>query len=107
MALFELRTYCVREGKMNEWLALMEGEILPFMVSKGVVFTASFYGEDDPTRYVWIRRFEDEAQRERLYKEVYESEHWTSELSPRVGALLDREKTVVQRLEPTRLSPMQ
>ena len=107
MALFELRQYKVRDGQMSAWLALMEGEILPYAVSKGMVFTASFRAEDDPSVYIWIRRFEDEADRERLYAAVYESERWKSELSPKVGALLIREETVVQRLIPTGLSPMQ
>ena len=57
MALFELRQYKVREGKMDEWLALMEGEIIPYVISKGVSVTASFRGEDDDTKYFWIRRF--------------------------------------------------
>ncbi len=107
MALFELRQYKVRDGQMAAWLELMEGEIIPYIVSKGMVCTASFRAEDDPSVYIWIRRFEDEADRERLYAEVYEDERWKSDLSPRVGELLIREEAIVHRLEPTRLSPMQ
>lgn len=107
MALFELRQYKVRDGKMDAWLELMEGEIIPYAVSKGMVYTASFRAEDDPTVYIWIRRFEDEADRERLYKAVYESERWKAELSPQVGELLIREEAIIHRLLPTRLSPMQ
>ncbi len=107
MALYELRQYKVRDGKMQDWLDLMEGEIIPFLVSKGMVFTASFCAEDDPTKYVWIRRFENESERERLYAAVYESDHWKSDLSPKVGNLLIREENINQRLVPTRLSPLQ
>ena len=107
MALYELRQYTVRDGQMAAWLELMEGEIIPYAVSKGMVFNASFCAEDDPSAYIWIRRFEDEADRARLYAEVYDSEHWKSDLSPRIGALLIREETIVHRLVPTRLSPMQ
>ncbi len=107
MALYELRQYKVRDGQMSAWLELMEGEIIPYVVSKGMVFTASFCAEDDPSVYVWIRRFEDEADRERLYAKVYESEHWKSDLSPRIGELLIREEAIIHRLVPTRLSPMQ
>ncbi|NNG02558.1 MAG: NIPSNAP family containing protein [Inquilinus sp.] len=107
MALYELRQYKVRDGQMSAWLDLMEGEIIPYVVSKGMVFTASFRAEDDPSVYVWIRRFEDEADRERLYAKVYESEHWKSDLSPRIGDLLIREEAIIHRLVPTRLSPMQ
>ena len=107
MALYELRQYKIRDGKMSAWLELMEGEIIPYVVSKGMVFTASFCAEGDPSVYIWIRRFEDEADRERLYAKVYESEHWKSDLSPRIGDLLIREEAIIHRLVPTRLSPMQ
>lgn len=107
MALYELRQYKVRDGVMAAWLSLMENEIIPYILSKGIVFTASFCGENDPSVYIWIRRFEDEADREKLYEEVYESEHWKRELSPKIGDLLIREDTIIQRLVPTRLSPLQ
>ncbi|MEM7171690.1 MAG: NIPSNAP family protein [Pseudomonadota bacterium] len=106
MALYELRQYKVRNGQMAPWLELMEGEIIPYVVSKGMRLVASFCAEDDPSIYIWIRRFEDEADRERLYAEVYESAHWKSELSPKIGRLLIREKAIIHRLIPTSLSPM-
>ena len=37
MAFYELRQYFVRPGKMNEWVKIMEEEIIPFQVSKGMV----------------------------------------------------------------------
>ena len=33
MAFYELRQYKVLPGKMNEWLNLMELEIIPFQIS--------------------------------------------------------------------------
>ena len=63
----------------------MEGEIIPFQVSKGAVITASFRGETDESIYVWIRRFESEAQREKMYKDIYESEFWKAKIAPQVG----------------------
>ena len=71
---YELRQYTIRTGKMNEWVEFMEGEIIPFQVGKGMVITGSFRGEEDDSVYVWTRRFDSEAQREQLYKEVYESD---------------------------------
>lgn len=41
MALYELRQYKVRDGQMSAWLELMEGEIIPYVVSSGMVFTVS------------------------------------------------------------------
>jgi hypothetical protein len=48
-----------------------------------------------------LRRFGSEAERERLYREVYQSDHWKEHIGPRVGALIDRERIVVTRLTPT------
>jgi hypothetical protein len=104
---FELRQYKILPGKMDEWIKLMETEIIPFQVSKGMVITGSYGGEDDETVYIWTRRFGSEAERETLYKAVYESDHWKNEISPRIPALMDRSGIQVTRIVPTPNSPIQ
>ena len=99
--LFELRQYRINPGKMDEWVRYMEEVIIPFQVSKGMVICGSFVGEEEDDLYVWIRRFDSEEDRERLYEAVYESDTWKNEIAGEVGGLLDREKIVVTRLEPT------
>lgn len=107
MAFYELRQYHIRRGKMDEWLKFMEGTVIPFQVSKGMVICGSFRHETDNSVYIWLRRFNTEKERERLYKAVYESDHWKNEISPKVGALIDREKIQVQRIVPTKKSTVQ
>ncbi|MGE0255709.1 MAG: NIPSNAP family protein [Alphaproteobacteria bacterium] len=107
MAFYELRQYHIRKGKMRTWLKLMEGEIIPFQIAKGMVVCGSFQGESDPTVYVWLRRFDSEAERKKLYKAVYEDPRWLKEFAPKVYKLLDREKTQVQRIVPTKKSSVQ
>jgi len=107
VAFYELRQYKIRPGKMDAWLKFMEEEIIPFQVAKGMVITGSFRGEEDDSVYVWIRRFESEHDRQRLYEAVYQSDHWQNNISPTVGELIDREAINVQRVVPTRLSTMQ
>ena len=107
MAFYELRQYKVRPGKMADWLKVMEEEIIPFQVAKGMVITGSFRGETDDSVYVWLRRFESEAEREAQYKAVYESEHWKNEIAPRVPNYLDRAAMVVTRIVPTTRSTVQ
>ena len=104
---FELRQYRTRPGKREEWVQFMESEIMPFQISKGMVVIGSFVGEEEKDLYVWIRRFESEAQREELYEAVYEDPHWTEVLSPQVGELIDRERIVVTRLNATPKSVLQ
>ena len=104
---FELRQYRTKEGKREAWVKMMEEEIMPFQISKGMVVVGSFVGQEEEDLYVWIRRFESEEQLERLYESVYESDHWKNDLAPRVGELLYREKIVVTRLEATPKSVIQ
>ena len=107
MAFYELRQYKVKPGKLSEWIKIMEEEIIPFQVSKGMVICGSFGGEEDETVYVWLRRFESEEQRKQLYAAVYETDYWKNEMGPRVPEYLDREQNVVTRIIPTSKSTVQ
>ena len=69
---FELREYRTMPGQRENWVRYMEEEIIPFQSSKGMVIVGSFVSPDEDDLYVWIRRFEDEADKERLYEAVYE-----------------------------------
>jgi hypothetical protein len=105
--LFELRQYTTRPGQREKWVKFFEAEILPFQTSKGMQILASFVGEEEADTFVWVRRFESEAERVRLYKEVYESDHWKTNVAPHIPELLDREKIKVTRMNPTAASAIQ
>lgn len=104
---FELRQYRMRPGKQAEWVKMMEEEIIPFQVSKGMVVIGSFISPEEDDLYVWIRRFVDESQREALYEAVYQSDTWQNDMSPRVAELIDRSQIKVTRLEATPKSVIQ
>jgi hypothetical protein len=104
--LFELRQYKIKPGTQDDWVRLMEEEIIPFQVAQGMVILGSFVGEDDETTYVWLRRFDSEAERERLYEAVYDSDHWKDVIAPQVEPILIREAINVTRLNPTPRSPI-
>ncbi|MFN8633392.1 MAG: NIPSNAP family protein [Chloroflexota bacterium] len=101
MAFFELRQYRIRPGQRDAWLKMMEEEIVPFQISKGMVISGMFFGEEDKDLFVWMRRFESEEERERLYEAVYQSDTWKNTMQARVGELIDREQIKVTRLEAT------
>jgi hypothetical protein len=104
---FELREYHTKPGKRAEWVKMMEEEIIPFQVSKGMVVVGAFSGEQEEDLYVWIRRFDSEEERVRLYAAVYETDFWKNEMAPRIGDLLDRSKMIIKRLEATPKSLIQ
>ena len=94
---FELRQYSIRPGQMDAWVKFMEEKIIPFQLSKGMCILGSFVDEEN-YRYVWIRRFADEAERERQYSAVYNNDFWRDDVSPRVGELIDRDGVEVNIL---------
>jgi hypothetical protein len=104
---FELRQYHIRPGQQKSWVKCMEEEIIPFQVKMGMVILGSFVGEEDESVYVWIRRFESEQERKRLYDAVYQSDYWKNEISPRVPTMIDREQIKVTRLVATPHSVIQ
>ena len=120
---FELRIYQVFQGKMIEWLELMENIIIPFQVSKGMIIHGSFTEKSfdrfhlsngkremetlkDRNLYIWIRRFKNLDHKQKLYKDVYESDEWINNIAPKVEKLIDRNTIVVHNLSPTALSIM-
>lgn len=107
MAFYELRQYKIHPGKLNEWVQLMEQEIIPFQTAQGMVITGSFYAEEDETVYFWTRRFNSEEERKALYAAVYESDHWKNNIAPRIPELMDRSAIQVTRIVPTTKSVVQ
>jgi NIPSNAP len=105
--IFELRQYYIRPGQRDAWVKFMEEDVIPFQVKMGMVILGSFVGEEDETVYVWLRRFESESERKRLYDLVYQSDYWKSEIAPKVPILIDREQIKVTRLVATPHSVIQ
>ena len=122
-AFFELRIYQIFPGKMDEWLSFMEKTIMPFQVEKGMVIHGSFVmdssdqfafengervmnSEKKGNTYVWIRRFESQEEKVKLYKAVYESKEWVDNIAPTVANLVDRNSILVHNLSSTALSIM-
>jgi hypothetical protein len=101
---FEVRNYRTHSGQRDNWVKYMEQTIIPFQTSKGMVIVGSFVGEEEQDLYVWIRRFESESERERLYEAVYKSDEWVNNIAPKIPEMLNRDKIVVTRVEPTAAS---
>ena len=104
---FELRQYRTKPGQRDKWVKFMEEEIIPFLISKGMVVIGSFVGEEEEDLYVWVRRFESEEQRKALSSEVHESEFWRNVLAPQIREMLDTERISVTRLQATPRSVIQ
>jgi hypothetical protein len=98
---FELRQYRIKKGKMKQWVKYAEEVLLPFQISQGMVVVGTFVGLEEKDLFVWIRRFESERERKKLYKKVYESETWLKQIKPEVDKMLIRPKMVITTMMPT------
>ena len=96
--IFELQRYDIKPGKMDAWIKFMDEVIVPFQMSKGMVIPGCFFDAEND-KYIWIRRFENEAEREQQYEAVYQSDHWKNELSAKVGEMINRETIDVTRMQ--------
>ncbi len=103
---FELRQYWSHPGMRDELVALMERELIPLQISKGIAVVGSFVAEDDPDHFIWLRRFDSEAHREAQYADFYGSDEWNDDLGPRIRALMIRERMLITRMNPTSSSPL-
>jgi hypothetical protein len=105
--IFELRQYRMKPGQRERWVKWMEEKIIPYQVSLGVTILGSFISDEDPDLYVWLRRFDSEQERQRLYAEMYESPTWINEIKPVNDGMIIREKIQVTRLRATPKSVIQ
>ena len=104
---FELRQYRMRPGKKEEWLKMMQEEIIPYQISKGMVVVGSFTAPEEDDLYIWIRRFASEEERKSLYEATYQDDVWVNDMAPRVGKLIDRAQIKVTLMEATPKSVIQ
>jgi NIPSNAP len=99
--LFELRQYRVQPGQRDNWVKFADEVMIPFQTAKGMTIVGSWTGEEDDDLFVWMRRFENEEDRERLYTAVYESDEWKNSLGPKAREMLQSGQSIITRLNPT------
>lgn len=101
MPIVELREYKVLPGKLEAWLAWMAEEILPYQISKGmrVLNTYTHQDEDGQDWFVWLREFESESERQRIYQQTY-NDWWITSIRPKVFQHIDEHAIRVRTLTP-------
>lgn len=85
--LLEIRTYTLRPGKRPEFVAWFEEVVAPAMAASGMTVLGSFESVEDENVFVYLRRFVDEDERDRLTAAFYSSEVWLSGMKERALAL--------------------
>ncbi|MEV4320289.1 NIPSNAP family protein [Actinocrispum sp. NPDC049592] len=96
---YEIRTEHARTGRGPELARYMDETVIPLHQEMGMQVVGSFIviGEEDS--FVWIRRFEDTADRERVLNAVHQHPGCTA-MANVVSALTGENESTI-RLEPT------
>lgn len=68
---YEIRTEHARAGRGTELARYMDGTVVPLHQEAGMQVVGAFTVAGDENSFVWIRRFEDAAERERLLDAVH------------------------------------
>lgn len=77
--LVEIRRYVIVPGRRDEFVAWFEETIVPAMEAAGMRIIGRYVSLDDPDVFFYLRRFADEAERDRLCAAFYESDQWLAE----------------------------
>jgi quinol monooxygenase YgiN len=95
---YEIRTEHARPGSGTGLATYMDETVIPLHQEMGMHVVGAFTVIDDEDSFVWIRRFEDAADRERILDAVHRH--------PRFAAVVDTFSALVGRTESTvRLEP--
>lgn len=95
---YEIRTEHARPGLGPELSRYMDLTVIPLHRERGMTVVGSFTATDDEDTFVWVRRFESAADRERVLAAVH--------ADPRCAAVADTVSALVRGPETTvRLAP--
>ncbi|MFI7448578.1 NIPSNAP family protein [Nonomuraea sp. NPDC049714] len=95
---YEIRTEHARAGRGTELARYMDETVIPLHQEMGMHVVGAFTVIGDEDAFVWIRRFEDAADRERTLDAVHRH--------PRCAAMIDTVSALVGGTESTvRLAP--
>lgn len=100
--IYELRVYTVKPGTLREFSQMFGKEFLPIHKSLGFQIVGAWRHEDK-SQFVWMRRFNDEADRKAKMAALENSKEWQA-LRPRIREnIVDRD---IRDLAPTDFSPL-
>ncbi|MEO7124236.1 MAG: hypothetical protein ABI400_14200 [Lacisediminihabitans sp.] len=100
-AIIEIRRYIAHPGKRAELVAYMDEVVIPFVRERGVEVSASLVDQADEDAYIWIRSFENEADKQSKYEAIYQNPEWIATISPVVASLMDFDTAVITTASPT------
>jgi len=96
---YEIRTEYARPGCGTGLATYMDETVIPLHREMGMTVVGTFTVLGDEDTFVWIRRFEDAADRERILEAVHRHPQFAAVVDTFSALVGSTESTV--RLEPT------
>jgi len=91
----EMRTYKLKPGKRDEFLAIFRSKSMPAHEEIGMKILGPWLSIEDPDTFFFMRGFPDLASREPMKAKFYEGELWKSELEQLLMPMIEQYDVVL------------
>jgi quinol monooxygenase YgiN len=96
-SVIELRRYRLRPGSRETLIELFERELIEPQEAVGLFVLGQFRDLDDPDSFVWLRGFEDMAERERGLSAFYGGPVWQRHRDAANATMIDSDDVLLLR----------
>ena|SRR5579871_2111101 len=87
--IFEMRSYKLKPGKRETFLATFRSKVKPAHAEIGMTIYGPFPSVEDPDAFFFIRGFPDLASRDPMKEAFYEGPLWKGELENFLMPMID------------------
>jgi hypothetical protein len=91
----EMRTYKLKPGKRDEFLAIFRTKSVPAHAEIGMKILGPWLSIDDPDTFFFMRGFPDLESREPMKAKFYEGALWKQELEQVLMPMIERYDVVL------------
>jgi heme-degrading monooxygenase HmoA len=91
----EMRTYKLRPGKRDEFLAIFRSQSVPAHTEIGMKILGPWLSIEDPDAFFFMRGFPDLESREPMKAKFYEGELWRTKLEELLMPMIERYDVVL------------
>jgi hypothetical protein len=96
----EVRTYRIKAGERDRFLAFFARVAVPLQRSKGMGVAGPFVDLEDPDVFVWLRAFPSLEARDRMKHALYEGPEWKGGLEAIAMPMLESYSVVLTSAPP-------
>ena len=93
--IIEMRTYKLRPGKREEFLAIFRTRSMPAHAEMGMKILGPWLSLEDPDTFFFMRGFPDLASREPMKAKFYEGALWKEELEQMLMPMIEKYDVVL------------